>query len=84
MEGCYRGEITAHHPLCSHAQQVGVGVRNGKRRRSFMMDCSRAKGAWLVTRPRTQRACERALVVWSARQLGLSSETQRGEVGDHV
>ena len=41
-------------------------------------------GARLVGRLRTQRASERALVIWSVRQLGLSSETQWGEVGDHV
>lgn len=44
----------------------------------------RSEGARLIGRARTQRASERALVIWSVRQLGLSSETQRGEVGDHV
>ena len=41
-------------------------------------------GAQPIGGRRTQRANERPLVIWSVRQLGLSSETRRGEVGDHV
>lgn len=84
MDGCYHGEITIYHPPCSHAQQEEEHVRDEERRRGFMMDSLGARGLGSSAGPRAQRASERALVIWSARQLGLSSETLRGEVGDHV
>ena len=77
--GCYRGEITLYHPLCSHAQQEkGKGRRRQKEER--LSDCLEAHRQ----AQKTQQAGERALVIWSARQLGLSSETRGGEVGDRV
>lgn len=48
---------TTHFVLMlSRTESVQEMERGG---RGFMMDCSRAKGARLVTRPRTQRASER-------------------------
>lgn len=75
---------TTHFVLMLSGSESVEAMEKEKKERGFMMDCSRAKGAWLVCRPRTQRASERALVIWSVRQLGLSSETRRGEVGDQV
>lgn len=71
------------HFVPMHSRRKTEGERN-RRRWGFLMDCLEAKGAWLIGRRRTQRAGERALVIWSVRQLGLSSETRWGEVGDHV
>lgn len=40
------------------------------------MDCLEARVLGLSAGSETQRAGDRALVIWSVRQLGLSSETR--------
>lgn len=72
--GYYRGEITVYHPLCSHAQREKVGEQKEER----LSDGLFGRRRRLAHRqdPRAQRAGERALVIWSVRQLGLSSETR--------
>ena len=84
----YRGEITRYHPLCSHAQRGVRSEREGgrrRRRREAFWGIVWKRG-WPARRQAALSAGpgERALVIWSARRPGLSSETRRGEVGDRV
>lgn len=67
------------HLVLMHSRRKSVKRLNEKEAFCWLVwKCTAHRGA------RTQRASGRALVIWSVRQLGLSSETQRGEVGDHV
>lgn len=62
----------------------GLCKRQKEKEERFYDGLLGCNGAWFIGWPPNLAASERALVIWTARQLGLSSETQRGEVGDHV